>query len=166
MFKILMKIEFWWRHNFEILIIHKPSLGSRDVTQKIWTRSVQPFWRLLDTKKQIKKNFNQKYFFPLQSHFSEFRKTTQRKIFFQRKSFQRILRKRAFHNIKSDLKTVLYSSQDLFIPFSDVNIPLKIITWNALFRGPVINNIIICHCENLQWQPENHGKGRRHYSNT
>ena len=31
-----MKIEFWWRHIFEILIIHKPSLWSRDVPQKIW----------------------------------------------------------------------------------------------------------------------------------
>ena len=40
-----MKIEFWWRQIFEILIIHKPSLWSRDVPQKIWARSVQPFWR-------------------------------------------------------------------------------------------------------------------------
>ena len=30
-----MKIEFWWRQIFEILIIHKPSLGSLDVPQKI-----------------------------------------------------------------------------------------------------------------------------------
>ena len=51
-FKNLMKIEFWWRQIFEILIIHKPSLWSRDVPQKIWARSVQPFWRLLDTNKQ------------------------------------------------------------------------------------------------------------------
>ena len=29
-----MKIEFWWRQIFEILIIHKPSLGSLDVPQK------------------------------------------------------------------------------------------------------------------------------------
>ena len=47
-----MKIEFWWRQIFEILIIHKPYLWSRDVPQKIWVRSVQPFWRLLDTSKQ------------------------------------------------------------------------------------------------------------------
>ena len=51
-FKNLMKIEFWWRQIFENLIIHKPSLGSREIPQKIWTRSVQPFWRLLDTNRQ------------------------------------------------------------------------------------------------------------------
>ena len=37
------------------MIIHKPFLGSRDVPQKIWARSVQPFWRLLDTNKQTDK---------------------------------------------------------------------------------------------------------------
>ena len=42
-----MTIEFWWR---QISIIHKPR--SLDVPQKIWARSVQPFWRLLDTSKQ------------------------------------------------------------------------------------------------------------------
>ena len=47
-----MTIEFWWRQIFEILIFHKPSLGSLDGPQKIWARSVQPFWRLLDTNKQ------------------------------------------------------------------------------------------------------------------
>ena len=51
-FKNLMTIEFWWRQIFEILIFHKPSLGCLDVPQKIWARSVQPFWRLLDTNKQ------------------------------------------------------------------------------------------------------------------
>ena len=50
-----MTIEFWWRQIFEILMIHKPSLWSRDVTQKIWARSVQPFWRLLDTNRQTNK---------------------------------------------------------------------------------------------------------------
>ena len=50
--KNLMTIKFWWRQIFEILIIHKPSLGSLDVPQKIWARSVQPFWRLLDTNRQ------------------------------------------------------------------------------------------------------------------
>ena len=40
---------------FENLIIHKPSLESRDVPQKIWARSVQPFWRLLDTNRQTNK---------------------------------------------------------------------------------------------------------------
>ena len=33
-------------------MIHKPSLGSLDVPQKIWARSVQPFGRLLDTNGQ------------------------------------------------------------------------------------------------------------------
>jgi len=37
------------------LIIHKPSLGSRNVPHKIWAWSVQPFWRLLDTNKQTDK---------------------------------------------------------------------------------------------------------------
>ena len=40
---------------FEILIIHKPSLGSRDVPYKIWSRSVQPFWRFwIQTDRQAK----------------------------------------------------------------------------------------------------------------
>ena len=47
-----MEIEFLWRQIFEILIIHKPSLWSLDVPQKIWARSVQPFRRLLDKNKQ------------------------------------------------------------------------------------------------------------------
>ena len=34
------------------MIIHKPSLGWRDVLHKMWARSVQPFWRLLETNKQ------------------------------------------------------------------------------------------------------------------
>ena len=50
-----MTIEFWWRQIFEILIIHKPSLVSLDVPQQIWARSVQPFWRLLDTNKETDK---------------------------------------------------------------------------------------------------------------
>ena len=40
---------------FKISIIHKPSLGSLDVPQKIWARSGQPFWRLLDTNRQTPK---------------------------------------------------------------------------------------------------------------
>ena len=43
-------IFFRW---FQNSIIHKPVLGSREVPNKIWARSVQPFWRLLDTNKQI-----------------------------------------------------------------------------------------------------------------
>ena len=50
-----MKIEFWWRQIFKNLFIHKPSLRWRDVPQKIWARSVKPFWRLLDTKKKTDK---------------------------------------------------------------------------------------------------------------
>ena len=38
---------------FQILIIHKPSPGSRKVPYKIWTRSVQPIWRLLQWEKKI-----------------------------------------------------------------------------------------------------------------
>ena len=38
-----MKIGFSWRLIFEILIIHKPSLGSCEVPLKMWARSVQPF---------------------------------------------------------------------------------------------------------------------------
>ena len=34
---------------FEIFIIYKPSLGTCEVPHKIWARSVQPFWRLLNT---------------------------------------------------------------------------------------------------------------------
>ena len=42
-FSIFSKIEFGWRQIFENLIIHKPTLGSREIPQKIWARSVQPF---------------------------------------------------------------------------------------------------------------------------
>ena len=41
----------------EILIIQIISLGSSDVPHKIWFRSVQTFWRLLDTNKQTSKVF-------------------------------------------------------------------------------------------------------------
>ena len=41
------KLGFCSRLIFEILIIHKPSLGSREAWQKILAGSVQPFWRLL-----------------------------------------------------------------------------------------------------------------------
>ena len=47
-----MTIEFWWRQIFEILMIHKPSRETPDVPRKIWARSVQPFWRFLDTNRQ------------------------------------------------------------------------------------------------------------------
>ena len=55
-FNSLMKLKFWWRQIFEILIIHKPSLGLRNVPHKIWAWSVQPFWRLLDTNRQTPKH--------------------------------------------------------------------------------------------------------------
>ena len=51
----ISKIEFWWSQIFENLIIHNSSAGSREIPQKIWARSVQPFWRLLDTNKQTNK---------------------------------------------------------------------------------------------------------------
>ena len=53
--KKLQKIKNFKTQIFKILIIHKPSLGSREFSQKIWARSVQPFWRLLDTNKQTDK---------------------------------------------------------------------------------------------------------------
>ena len=39
-------------------IIHKPFLGSREVSQKIWAQTVKPFWRLLDANKQTNKQTN------------------------------------------------------------------------------------------------------------
>ena len=39
-FKILQKWKLVSKNIFKILIIHKPSLGSREVPQKIWARSV------------------------------------------------------------------------------------------------------------------------------
>ena len=46
-------------------MIHKPSLGSLDVPQKIWARSVQPFWRLLDTNKQTNRDRQAKFIYRL-----------------------------------------------------------------------------------------------------
>ena len=40
---------------FENFMLHKPYLRPHEVPQKIWARSVQPFWRLLDTNKQTDK---------------------------------------------------------------------------------------------------------------
>jgi len=53
-FQNLRTIEFC-RLIFEILIKHKPSLGTCKVPQKIWARSVQPFWRLWVTNIQLPK---------------------------------------------------------------------------------------------------------------
>ena len=39
---------------FEILIIHKPSLGSCEVPHKIWIRSVKPFIGYKQTDRQAK----------------------------------------------------------------------------------------------------------------
>ena len=50
-----MEIQFLLEAIFEILIINKPFLGTGEVPHKIWARSVQPFGRLLDTKKQAYK---------------------------------------------------------------------------------------------------------------
>ena len=43
------------RQIFAILTIHTPSLGSCEVPQQIWSRSVQPFWRISVTNKQTSK---------------------------------------------------------------------------------------------------------------
>ena len=50
--RIYMFYHITFNNIFLILIIHKPSLWSPDVPQKMWARSVQSFWRLLDTNKQ------------------------------------------------------------------------------------------------------------------
>ena len=42
-FQILLKIEFCWRENFEILFIYKPSLRTCEVPREVWSRSVQTF---------------------------------------------------------------------------------------------------------------------------
>ena len=55
------KMEIMQKTKFKILIIHKPSMWSRDVPQKIWAWSVQPFWRLLDTNKQTNGQTSQIY---------------------------------------------------------------------------------------------------------
>ena len=36
----LMQIEFCWRKYFEILIFYKPSVGTYEIPQNIWARSV------------------------------------------------------------------------------------------------------------------------------
>ena len=46
----IKKCRGFWILIFEMLIIQKPSLESCQVPHKIWARSVQPFWRLLDSK--------------------------------------------------------------------------------------------------------------------
>ena len=53
--EVYTSFVLYCRQIFEILIIQKPSLWWRDVPQKIWARSVKPFWRLLDTNKQTDK---------------------------------------------------------------------------------------------------------------
>ena len=53
-FQTFMLIEFCLRKIFEILIIHKSSLGSHYVLHTIYSRLVQPFWRLLNTNRQAK----------------------------------------------------------------------------------------------------------------
>jgi len=40
---LFAKLKTFKTHFLKIFIIHKPSLWSRDVPQKIWARSVQPF---------------------------------------------------------------------------------------------------------------------------
>ena len=43
------------------MIICKPSLGLREVPQKIWVRSIQLIWSLLDTNKQTNKQTDNYY---------------------------------------------------------------------------------------------------------
>ena len=50
-FKNFLKSTVTWC-NFLKVCIHIPSLGPSEVSQKIWARSVQLFWRLLDTNEQ------------------------------------------------------------------------------------------------------------------
>ena len=57
------KLKTFKTHISLIFIIHKPSLWSRDVPQKIRARSVQPFWRLLDTNKQTPKQTDKPNFY-------------------------------------------------------------------------------------------------------
>ena len=54
-FHKLMKIKLCCRLIFKILIIHKPSLGSCEVPQKMLAKSVRLFLRLLDTNQQTNK---------------------------------------------------------------------------------------------------------------
>ena len=54
----LKTFKTYFKKNF---IIHKPSLWSRDLPQKIWARSVQPFRRLLDTNRQTNTKTSQIY---------------------------------------------------------------------------------------------------------
>ena len=50
--KFLLVWFIMWLFGFKFFfIVHKHSLGSCEVPQKSWARSVQPFWLLLDTKK-------------------------------------------------------------------------------------------------------------------
>ena len=55
---------------FKTFINQKPSLWSRDVPQKIWARSVQPFWRLLNTNRQTNRQTprQDKFIYRLLSH--------------------------------------------------------------------------------------------------
>ena len=58
-FKKFYKIKTFKHNFFEILIIHRPSLRSREVPHKIWAPSVQSLCRLLDTtERQIDRQAN------------------------------------------------------------------------------------------------------------
>ena len=51
-------------------MIHKPSLGSCEVTQKIWSRLVMPFWHLLNTNRQTNRQTTKIYdYAPHPTHF-------------------------------------------------------------------------------------------------
>ena len=54
-----MTIEFCWRLIFEILIIHKPFMGSCEVPHKIWVRSFQLFLVFIGYKQTNKQTDKQ-----------------------------------------------------------------------------------------------------------
>ena len=59
--KFFTKLKTFKAHFFKIFIIHTPSLWSRDVPQKNWARSVQPFIGYKKTKKQTNRQTSQIY---------------------------------------------------------------------------------------------------------
>ena len=60
-FLYFTKIKSFWTQIWVILHIYKPSLGSCEVPHKIWVRSIQPFWRLLNTNKQTNKQTDKQW---------------------------------------------------------------------------------------------------------
>ncbi len=69
--------------NFFILIIHKPSLGSCEVPEKFWARSVPPFWGLLYTNKKKQRSKVYRWMISIKINENDINKNTsnQKKIF-------------------------------------------------------------------------------------